>query len=196
MAETITLASFEFDDKKLVQSLENLQKELFELQKKQKELTLQSKNYQLEANNLAKQNENLAKSGKTLSSEYQNNQKRLQALNTEQENLFKQQKALQIQGQSLNSEYKITANLYKSVSEATQKSTQTKELQTQAVTREIKTIQQARANNSELLKLRNNLNLAENQDTKTKEENIKVLQELNQKINENNEFIKQNTLSL
>jgi len=86
MASTITLASFEFDDKRLLQSMERLQTVIFELNKKQKELTLQSKNQQLEANNLSKTNENLAKTGKTLSSEYQNNQKRLQELNAEQEN--------------------------------------------------------------------------------------------------------------
>jgi len=192
MPEKISLASFEFDDKKLLASLERLQEEIYKLNQRQKDLATQTKKNELETKTLTKSQNDLTNIGKQASAEFQNNKKRLQELNAEQENLFKKQKTLQIQGQSLNSEYKIATNLYQSVSEATQKQTQTKEAQTQAVEREIKTIQQARANNSELLKLRNNLNLAENQDTKTKEENIKVLQELNQKINENNQFIKQN----
>jgi len=185
MSEIITLASFDFDDKKLLASLEELQAEMHKLNQKQKELATQSKKNELETKSLTIAQGELVKAGKQNSQEFLNNKKRLEELNNSSLELFKQQKNLQIQQTQTNQQYKIATDIYRATTQATdQATTQTDKLQ-QAKTREIQTIAQARANNSELLKIRNNLNLAE-------EGASEILQELNKKINENNDFIKQN----
>lgn len=106
----------------------------------------------------------LALQGKTNSDAFSQNEveiKRLQTSYTQQKNVVEQ----------LTS----SSNKFSTATEAISSALQT----------EINSISSARNNNTQLLRLRNELNLAT-------EEGVKALNDINAKLNENNEFIKQN----
>ncbi|RAK21619.1 hypothetical protein B0I03_10551 [Flavobacterium aquaticum] len=118
---------------------------------------------------------------------------------TEIDRLKSSQKALAEQGKQntdafsknevelkrLQSSYTQQKNVVEQLTSSTNKFSTATEAISSALQTEINSISSARNNNTQLLRLRNELNLAT-------EEGVKALNDINAKLNENNEFIKQN----
>jgi len=86
---------------------------------------------------------------------------------------------------SLSKEYNQQKRLLGQMTDENKKLTSVQETLTRAIDKEVVSIEQARKNNKELLALRNKLNLAT-------EEGRKQADLLNEKLDENNKFIKEN----
>lgn len=85
----------------------------------------------------------------------------------------------------LQSSYTQQKNVVEQLTSSTNKFSTATEAISSALQAEVNSITSARNNNTQLLRLRNELNLAT-------EEGVKALNDINAKLNENNEFIKQN----
>lgn len=164
MAEVINLASFDFDSTKLEQNLERLQKRMVELKKEQQEVSFEMK-----------KNEALFKANAITVEQYDaTNQK-----------LFNTQKDLQRQQAVVNKEYNTTAGLQQQLIDSDNKRITSTQSLNNALNAQIKTIADARKNNSDLLKIRNQLDLST-------AEGVQQLQRINQQLDKNNQFIKEN----
>lgn len=164
MAEIISLASFDFDTDKLQTSLENLQKRLLELQRQQKEVT-----------SSMKENDAIFKIGAKSVEDYEK----------KQHELFNAQKDLQRQQAVVNKEYRAAATLQQQLIEVDNTRLTGAQALNKALQQEIKTIAEARKNNSDLLKIRNQLDLST-------EEGAEQLKIINARLDQNNQFIKEN----
>lgn len=183
--EKISLASFEFDISLLEKSLEELQGALFDVQKEQKRHAEQSKRLGKQYDDLNKKQIELKKRKQEESEEYRNVVAEMRKVEQQQKGLFISQKDLQIQSSKVRTEYNKTVKLYSNLMNKTGELTSANDLLDEALNREVKTIGEARASNSELLKIRNNLNLEA-------EGSADILEVLNKRLDENNRFIKEN----
>ena len=186
MAEQIiNLATFEFDTDRLQANLSVLQSDFFKLKKEGEFYRNELKLVQKATEDLVKEQLKLVQSGKEKSKEYQENKKILEGLNQTEEQLFKNQQNI-INNQSrvkqeinaTNKElkaYMTTQGEQQTLSDAANKALQTS----------VTNINQARASNTELLRVRNQLNPAIATEAK-------LITDLNARLDSNNNFIKQN----
>lgn len=184
MAEIINLATFDFDTKKLEKSLEDYQNLLFEIKKEQKSYADQSRDLDAQLKNLAKQTEYYTKSKQTESKVYKDLVAKMKSVETAQLGVFQKQKDSSIQQSKINSEYAQTVNVYKSLLNGAGELTTANDALTAALGREINTRGEAKKNNIEINKLKDQLNV------NIKEE-ADLLDLLNKKVDENNELLKQ-----
>jgi len=183
--EIINLATYDFDTTKLEASLERLQKGLFETQQRQKEYASQMANITKEQKELEKEQAKLTASGERESEQYKENSDRLKQLRIAQEGVFKSQKDLQIASKSLNTEYASTAKSYAARLDSEGRLLTATERATSALEAEISSIESARAANSQILTIRNQLNPAI-------EEEAALIKQLNSQYDANINYIKEN----
>lgn len=182
MAEQVNIASFNFDTEAMQKSILEAEKKLFDLTKAQREATKEGRELQKESETLAKAMALVAESAGEESDEYKNLKKEL-------DDNTKSQRANFSETQKLTREKATQTKEYKGLISAHQQATQKLNDNTISENENIRTIQIARDENRELTRQRNNLN------TET-EEGAKAIEALNKRIDENNEYIKQNQSEL
>lgn len=185
MAEKIDIAEFTFNAEDIDKQLEKLERQLFELRQEQKENVSQSRKLQKAMNDLAKENEKLAKDGKANSDQYKKNEEQIKKLTDANFENFKSQQRNRDMINQVSKEYRETSKVINSLLDAEGKKVSSTQAIAAATEREVLSIKQARENNKELLQLRNELDIAGGK-------NADKLEQLNQKLNENNAFIKAN----
>lgn len=184
MEEKITLASFDFDTDRLESSLERLQGLLFDIQKEQKRYRDENSRLQKQYDELDKQQQELVKRRQTESQQYKDIVTQMRAIETQQKGVFQSQKDLQIQQSKVNKEYQTTANLYKNLITGTGELVTVTDALNTALTREINTRAEAKKNNKELNALKDQLNIDDGKQ-------LKLLDQLNEKVNKNNNLLKE-----
>lgn len=185
MAEKIDIAEFTFNAEDIDKQLEKLERQLFELRQEQKENVNQSRQLQKAMNDLAKENEQLARTGKANSDQYKRNEEQIKKLTEANFENFKSQQRNRDMINQVSKEYRETSKVINSLLDAEGKKVSSTQAIAAATEREVLSIKQARENNKELLQLRNELDIAGGK-------NADKLEQLNQKLNENNAFIKAN----
>lgn len=185
MEEEINLATFQFDTAKLESSLNTLQDRMFSLKKENQEYTEQMKAVQKATQDLTKEQLRLIGSGEELSDQYKENEKALADLNESEKQLYKNQQNVIISQGRVRQEITATTTQLKAYMNAEAQQTTLAQSANTALQRQITSINEARASNTELLRVRNQLNPA------IKEE-AELITQLNQRLDSNNEFIKEN----
>ncbi len=183
--QIINLATFEFDTDRLEKSLSDLQDKMFAFKKETESnksaLDLVKKSTQ----ELVKEQLKLSAAGKETSDAYKENEKTINDLNEAEKQLFKNQQNIQLSQSRVRQEisatnkelkaYMGTGAEYKSLIDSGSAALQT----------QVTNINQARASNTELLRVRNQLNPAIATEAK-------LITDLNAKMDANNKFIKTN----
>lgn len=199
MADIINIAEFDFDISKLQQSMIALQTSMRSARKQIKDTETSISKLEKETDSLEKKNKTIAitmkqleSQGKANTSEYkfmtkeiESNSNKIDQLKLNTEALTKSQESQKHELSSLKNEYKLTSDVFNAVTNSHGKVVGAVVAATNAIERENKTIAAARANNKELLAIRNQLNPAT-------DEGAKLISELNTKLDENNEFIRSN----
>ncbi len=185
MADNINLATFTFDTDKLEASLSTLQDRMFKLKKEQEGYNNQSKETQKQINQLVKSQLELAAAGKEESDAFKENKKAIDDLNAVQQQLYKNQQNVATNMQRVRQEVNATNTQLKAYMGSQAEQLTLTESGNRAMATSVTNINQARASNTELLRVRNQLNPAI-------AEEAKLITELNAKMNENNKFIKEN----
>lgn len=183
--DEINLATFQFDTAKLESSLDSLQTRMFELKKENEGYVNQMKAVQKATQELSVQQLKLAQSGNELSDEYKENEKILKNLNESEKQLYKNQQNVAISTSRVRQEVTATTQQLKAYTDAEAKKISLSESAIAAMETEINNISQARASNTELLRVRNQLNPAI-------EEEAQLITQLNERLDSNNAFIKEN----
>lgn len=184
--EIINLASFEFKIDALESSIEATQTKMFELKKTQDSLTASSKELQKQEKALVDEQNRLIATNQRGSAAYNENKAKLEEVKTAQLGVYQGQKDLAIQQSVVTSEYQKTVKVYQTYLNSEGAMITATEAATEALSREIMTINMAREANSSILKIRNDLN-TEN------EEEAKLLKQLNEQYDVNQAYIKANT---
>jgi len=186
MEEEINLATFQFDTAKLESSLNALQDTMFALKKENQEYTEQMKAVQKATSDLTKEQLRLIGSGEELSEEYKQNEKLLVDLNEAEKQLYKNQQNVIISQGRVRQEITATTTQLKAYMNAEAQQTTLIEAGNKALQTQITNKNSARASNTELLRVANQLN------PEIKEE-AELLSQLNKRLDENNAFIKNNS---
>lgn len=183
--EIVNLASFDFDTSKLESSLDSLQTRMFELKKENQLYSEQLKVVAKESNNLVKELVNMTDEGKKNTEEYKKKEAQLKKSLEVEKEMFKSQQNVAISISRVSQELKATTNQIKAYTDAEGKKIDLGKSADAAIQREIKSINDARASNTELLRVRNQLNPAI-------AEEAKIITELNERLDSNNAYIKEN----
>lgn len=185
MAEQINIAEFDFDSEKLMQNLTALRQEMTKLKSEianvRKENAASTKEFEM----ISKQMERLKKSGKETSDEFKEYEKRLEELTKEQGAQNKTLIQTEVQLSSVKKEYQQTSNVLNVLIDSESEYIGVQEKANQVLATQITSIARARENNKELLAIRNQLN-------PTISEEKDLIQILNERLDENNAFIKEN----
>jgi len=186
MAEIINLATFNLDTSAMLSNLDKLQDAYFDLKKEQKSYSEQTKNTQKEIENLTKKNLELASSEEDKSAEISANKKEIEALLKTQRELFKSEQNIATQMSTVRKEINLTTTQVKAYQDAEGKTKSLIDLGNEALTRQIKNKNDARAANAALNSVANQLN------PNIEEEN-KLLIQLNAQIDKNTNFVRSNS---
>lgn len=185
MANTINIASFGFDESKLVQSIEQLQSSLFELRKEQERYAKESTNLKKSYSDLEKAQIELRKRNQQESAQYKDNSKAMQDIVIQQKKVFFAQKDLAIEQSKVNSEYSATTKIYKELSKQTGNLINVEERLDKALKDQVNSLSQAKSQNKELRTIREQLNTSTDQGKE-------ALEKINSKLDENTAYIKKN----
>lgn len=199
MAENINIASFDFDTDKLIQSLTETKtaiqaqtRELNSFKKSLKDnqdtLTAYEKENAKIISSMAKlRNENKQNTNqfKDLEKALSDNEDQTKILKEQEEDLTQSLIILEPKLIALKNEYKLASSVLKAVTADTGEFVTANNKAAEAIDRQNKSINAARANNRELLDIRNELN-------PEIEEEARLIMLLNAKLDENNKFIKEN----
>lgn len=183
--EIVNLASFDFDTSKLESSLDSLQNRMFELKKENQLYSEQLKVVAKESNNLVKELLNMETQGKKNTQEYKNKEAQLKSSLDVEKDLFKSQQNTATSISRVNQELRATTTQLKAYTDAEANKISLSESAIAAMQTEINNINQARASNTELLRVRNQLNPAI-------EEEAQLITQLNERLDSNNAFIREN----
>lgn len=186
MSEVINIATFNLDTQLLQKNLNELQNRYFDLRKEQKAYSDQSKEVTKEMNLLAKENKLLANSASDQSVKIAENDKKMQDLVKTQKELFKSEQNLGTQMGTVKKEINQTTTQLRAYQDAEGKTASLIDLGNAALGRQIKNKNEARAANIALNNVANQLN------PNIKEE-ADLLVKLNKKMDENTQFIKENS---
>jgi len=186
MAEVISLATFELDTKRLENSLDSLQDKFFELKKKQKEYSDETKNTQKEIDSLAKVQDTLSKSAGDNTEVMKKNEAEIVSLTNKQKELFKSEQAVGVQMATTRKEITQTTNQLKTYQDAENKTTSLIDLGNAAMQVQIRNKNDARAANIALNNIVNQLNPAIDSEKK-------AIVDLNDQMDKNTAFIKENS---
>jgi len=186
MAEVINLATFSLDTQKLQSSLDSLQNTYFDLRKEQKAYSDQSKETAKQLDLLVKSQQALESASGDNSEALAENQKQIDALLKTQRELYKSEQNLGIQMGTVRKEINQTTTQIKAYQDAEGKTKSLIELGNEALGRQIKNKNDARAANIALNNVSNQLN-------PNIEEEAKLLVQLNAQMDKNTSFIKENS---
>lgn len=184
--EVINLATFQLDTNKLQSNLSDLQDRYFDLSKEQKKYAEQTKETAKQISLLEKAQDALTKSAGDNSKAIEDNAKEIEDLTKKERELAKAQQNTGVQMGRVKSEINQTTNQLKAYQDAEARTTSLIELGNAAILREIKNKNDAKAANIALNAVSNQLN-------PNIEEEAKLLTEVNNKIDENTKYIKDNT---
>jgi hypothetical protein len=186
MAEqVINLATFEFDTDRLQANLSALQSDFFKLKKEGEFYRAELKLVQKATEDLVKEQIKLVQSGKEKSKEYEENKKTIEQLNAAEEQLFKNQQNIISNQSRVKQELNATNKELKAYMTTQGEQTTLIEASAKALQTQVTNINQARASNTELLRVRNQLNPAIATEAK-------LIADLNARLDSNNKFIKTN----
>lgn len=183
--EIINLATFQFDTERLEKNLDSLQSKMFELKKENQEYTEQMKAVQKATQELTKEQLRLIGSNEELSDEYKENEKLLNDLNESEKQLFKNQQNVATAQSRVRQEITATNTQLKAYMTSEGTFNTLLVAGNNALATQINNINDARASNTELLRVRNQLN-------PSIQEEATLIEQLNERLNENNQFIKEN----
>lgn len=189
MAEIINIASFEFDLDKLNKSLDDYQKRLFELRNEQQRYANQNKGLEAQMKKLVEAQNLLISAGQQESKSYKEVEAQMKSVTAQQEQLFKNQKNLQIETSKVNAEYNRSVKAQQAMRDSMGNLLSSTNAYEQALRKEVKTKEDAKKNTSELIKLGDQLDLSN-------ADNVKTLEEINAKIDENTQFLKENSSAM
>jgi len=189
MAEVIQLAGFDLDTTKLQKSLSELQDTYFDLRKEQKAYADQSKETAKQIDLLQKSQVALTEAAGDNSQEIEKNDKELQDLLKTQKDLYKSEQNLGIQMGTVRKEINQTTTQLRAYQDAEGKTKSLIDLGNDALGRQIKNKNDARAANIALNNVANQLN-------PNIEEEAALLKELNSQMDKNTEFIKENSSAI
>lgn len=181
----IDLGTYSFDAQTVDDQLSKLRTQMALLRDERKKYGDQEKDFNKIIDATIKTQEELVATGKKDSEEMKVTTKLLKELQAERQKVFNKNKDLSAQQSKLNSEYKEASSLINSLTDAEGNRITSVEAINVALNREVKSIADARASNKELLALRNQIDIAD-------ENNAKSLAELNGALDKNNKFIKEN----
>lgn len=171
----VNLATFEIDATKVQKEIDNLSKKLFDLTDRQKDLANQSKSLTKEIN--------------ALGDITADNAADYDKLRKAQQEVFKSQQALAQETKVTRAEYTSLINVQRSRQKVENDMVDLQAKLNDALQQGNTTINAARAENSELIKLKNQLNPAI-------EEELALMNQLNERIDQNTQFIKDNSSSM
>jgi len=184
--EVINLATFNLDTQAMVKNLSELQDAYFDLRKEQKSYTDQTKDVQKEIDKLTKKNAELSGSEEDKSNEISANIKQIESLTAKQKELYKSEQNLGIQMATVRKEINLTTTQVKAYQDAEGKTKSLIDLGNEALGKQIKNKNEARAANIALNNVANQLN------PNIEEENA-LLIKLNAQMDKNTQFIKDNS---
>jgi len=185
MAENINIGTFELDTARLESSLDRLQNRMFELKKEQELYNTVSKESQKVINDLVKEQLRLADAGEENTEAFEDNAKAIEDLNKAQLQNYKNSQNVATNMSRVRQEITATNTQLKAYTDSEAKFTTLTNSANVALSKQINNINDARASNTEILRVRNQLNPAI-------EEEARLITELNDKLNQNNDYIKQN----
>lgn len=180
----IDLGSFTFDAQAVDAQLESLKKKLFELKQEQGKYREENRELNKTLADLNEVQELIINTGGEQTKVYKDNQKAIQNLNKQKEELFKKELKTKETLKDTQKEYRETSKLIGMLVDDNGNRVQSTQAVSLALDREIRSIEDARKSNKELLALRNKLDL------KT-DEGVQSMERLNDKLNENNQFVKE-----
>lgn len=186
MEDIINIATFSFDDGKLRQSIDQLQTRLFDLKKEQEALNATYKQSQKEIDELVKVNQLLTNANQQESASYKENEARIKDLIKAQQDTYKAQQNLITQTSVVKKEYNAAAQALKLTINEQGEYVSMADRITLATQREITSKEAAVASNKELRAIIGQLNPAI-----TEEANL--IKELNERVDENTQFIRENS---
>lgn len=186
MAEIINLATFTLDTAKLQSSLDSLQNTYFDLRKEQKAYSDQSKETQKQIDELVKTQKLLSTSAGDNTKAMADNEAKINSLVSTQKELFKSEQNLALQLGTVKKEINLTTTQIRAYQDAEGKTKSLIDLGNEALNRQIKSKNDARAANIALNNVANQLN-------PSIDEEAKLLVKLNGKMDENTKFIKANS---
>lgn len=185
MPEVIPLAEFNLDTQKLQKSLNDLQDSYFDLRKEQKEFADQSKATSKEIEVLTKKQQLLTEASGDNSKEIEENKKQLDNLTKSQKDLYKSEQNLGIQMGTVRKEINQTTTQLRAYQDAEGKTQSLIDLGNKALERQINNKNDARSANIALNNVANQLN-------PNIEEEATLLKQLNNQMDKNTQFIKDN----
>src|SRR5690606_28021616 len=181
----VDLGTFTLDAQAVDEQLSKLRTQMALLRDERKKYGDQEKDFNKIIDATIKTQEELVATGKAESEEMKVATKILKDLQAERQKVFNKNKELSAQQSKLNKEYREASSLINSHTDAEGKRVTSTEAINVALNKEVKSIADARASNKELLALRNQLDIAD-------ENNADSLAELNAALDKNNAFIKEN----
>src|SRR5690606_7425266 len=181
----VDLGTFTFDAAAVDEQLSKLRTQMALLRDERKKYSDQEKDFNKVIDATIKTQEELVATGKAESDEMKVATKLLKDLQTERQKVFNKNKELSAQQSKLNKDYREASSLINSLTDAEGNRVTSVEAINVALNKEVKSIADARASNKELLALRNQLDIAD-------ENNADSLTELNAALDKNNAFIKEN----
>ncbi|WP_448607591.1 phage tail tape measure protein [Paenimyroides ceti] len=186
---TKALAEQKSQADRLVQAFKNGSGDYQKLVQDQYKLRAAGKENTQAFKDLEDQKKTLIETFKNSDKQFVNVIQRTAELTKKEKDLFSEGKNLQTQRSVINKEYQNTVAIQKMMIESDGMAITARQAYVKATNQEITSIGEARRNNSELLKIRNELNIADGN-------NAEVLNNLNAKIDQNNKFIKDNVSAL
>ncbi len=181
----IDLGTFTFDTAAIQRSLDETKKKMFELKQEQSLLTNSKRELEKAIKAEIEIQKTLIKTGETQSKEYKKAEKNISDLNKKKEELFNKELKTKDALKDVNKEYRETAKAAKAFSDAEGNLIDSSQALSAAIDKENRSISDARESNKELLNLRNQLDLST-------DEGVESMERLNTKLDENNQFIKEN----
>lgn len=181
--QNINLATFDFDITKIDANIKTLGDRMFALRKEQESLRKSYSDSQKEINDLIKVNGLLANANQKNSQAYIDNEKRIEELTASQQENFRSQQTLATQSARVREEYNRTNQARRITLDALGEETTAQANLDNALKKEINTRAEAKASNIELNRIKDQLNV-------NNVEESKLLDIINEKVNENNKLIK------
>lgn len=182
----MNIATFSFDDGKLRQSVDQLQNRLFELRKEQEALNTTYKQSQKEIDDLVKVNQLLTNANQQESTSFKENEARIKELIKAQRDTYKEQQNLANQTAVVRKEYNaVSQALRLTINEQGEYISMSQKV-AMVTQREINSKEDAKAVNKELNAIINQLN-------PNIAEEAALIKELNEKLDENTQYIRENS---
>jgi|GEM_PF-755356 len=172
------------ESERLVQNFKNGSKEYQKAVQDQARLKKAGEGSSKAYEDLVTEKQRLISSFKQESAEYQQVSQNITSFTNQQQGLFLSTKDLQIQRQVLNKEYQTATTIYKQFIGVNGESLTLQDVINKAVKQEVTTRQQAKEVNIQLNKIKDQLNL-------TNEAEVKLLGEINKRIDINNTLLKE-----